>query len=253
MDVDVRRLSADLFRADAGGNETTPTLIGPEIIDLCASLDTDPPVFVPVCDDPHGLYGFCNVGVLEKIKADGGTIRFGWNIWEYPGVYLNAEFHAVWVSPAGELIDITPKPDGETRIVFASDPTYSPDFDFLKRPNNRRARLYRPDRAKIAQAKIATLTRSQIEYETKRATRKGMTLTQWIESRLPIDPLPDLIDGFIRDADEHESLMIPVGVGQLRCTNIYRARELARDKQQKLGEIQRLVGEQPLSVGQIKV
>jgi hypothetical protein len=145
MDV-VRQLSNDLFAKAAAvvgvSHETTPGAITAEIIGLCESLNADPPVYVPVGDDPHGMYGFCNLGVLDKIKAEGGEIRFGWSIWEYPGVYLTAEFHAVWVHPTGNLVDITPKPDRETRIVFAGDPTLPPDFDFAKRPNNRRARIY---------------------------------------------------------------------------------------------------------------
>jgi len=247
MDMDVRQLSADLFaRAAAvggGTNETTPAAIGPDIIALCESLKTDPPLYVPVQTDPNGMFGFCNVGVLEKTKADGGTIRFGWCIWEFAGVCLTAEFHAVWVDPTGKLVDITPKPDRETRIVFAGDPTYPPDFDFTKRPKNCRARLHRPaDRAKLAQAKIATFTESQLKYETGRATRKGVTLEQWMEARIPIDPLPDLIDGFIRNADEQESLweFNPTGIGT-RCTNTRRLMQLTHNQQLNLSKIRKLI------------
>jgi hypothetical protein len=246
MDVDVKKVSADLFRQAAsvagGSNETTPTTIGPEIVALCESINADPPVIVPVCKDPNGLYGFCNVGVLEKVKVDGGTIRFGWNIWEYPGVYLTAEFHAVWVDPVGNLVDITPKPDGETRIVFGGDRTYPHDFDFTKRPNNRRARIYQPaDQGKLAQERIATFSASQVAYETKRATHKGLTLEQWIESRLPIDPLPDLIDTFIRDADERESLIIPVSAGLVKTTNQPRLNELILKQRRTLAKIHDLL------------
>lgn len=226
--MDIRQLSNDLFAKAAavagGSHESTPGAINPEIIGLREALNADSPVFVPVRDDPHGMYAFCNHGVLEKIEADGGAIRFGWNIWEYPGVYLTAEFHAVWIDPTGNLVDITPKPDRETRIVFVSDPTYPPDFDFAKRPNNRRARVYEPaDRVKLAEGRIATFHRSQIEYETNRAVRKGSTLKQWIASRLPVDPLPKLIDEFIRAADEREKLWVPSasGVGT-RCIDPYR-------------------------------
>jgi hypothetical protein len=107
MDMKVRQLSADLFaRAAAvggGSNETTPVAISPDIIALCESLKTDPPGYVPVQTDPYGIFGFCNVGVLEKTKADGGTIRFGWCIWEYSRVWLIAEFHALWADPTGKL------------------------------------------------------------------------------------------------------------------------------------------------------
>jgi hypothetical protein len=246
MDVDVRQLSADLFAQAAalagGSNETAPVAISPDIISLCESLKTDPPGYVPVQTDPTGMFGFCNVGVLEKTKADGGTIRFGWCIWEFAGVCLTAEFHAVWVDPTGKLVDITPKPDGETRIVFAGDPTYPPDFDFTKRPNNRRSRIYQPvDRTELAQAKIATFSESQLKYETGRATRKGVTLEQWMEARIPIDPLPDLIDAFIRDAAERESLLKLVSTGIVRNTNPQRVNELARNQRRNLGKIGKLI------------
>jgi len=243
--MNVRQLAAALFAKTAvGGNETTPIAISPDIIAFCESLKADAPVYVQVQSDPDGMFGFCNVGVLEKTKADGGTIRYGWCIWEYPGVWLIAEFHAVWVNPTGALIDITPKPDGETCIVFAGDPTYPPDFDFKKRPINRRWRIYQPpDRAELARAKIATFTEAQLKYEVERATQKGVTLEQWIEARIPIDPLSDHIEAFFRDADERDGLweFNPTGIGT-RCTNPQRVSELARNQQRHLIEIGKLIG-----------
>lgn len=85
MDMDVRQLSADQFGkavARGGSNETTPVAIGSDVIALCESLKTDSPGYVPLQTDQNGMFGFCNVGVLEKTKADGGTIRFGWCVWE---------------------------------------------------------------------------------------------------------------------------------------------------------------------------
>jgi hypothetical protein len=139
-------------------------------------------------------------------------------------------------------VDITPKPDSETRIAFAGDPTYPPDFDFTKRPNNRRSRIYQPpDRAELAQAKIATFTESQLNYEVRRATRKGVTLEHWIEARIPIDPLLDHIDAFIRDADERESLLKLVATGIVRNTDPQRVKELARNQRRNLSEIRKLI------------
>ena len=247
----VKQASTELFAKAAAapsGKETTPIAITPAVISLCESLNAEPPTYVPVRQDPHGIYGFCNLGVVEKIKADGGTIRFGWNIWEYPGLYLTAEFHAVWVDAAGTLIDITPKPDGETQIVFAGDPSYPQDFDFTKRPGSRRARSYEAaSRTEIARARIATFTPSQVKYETGRAMKKGMTLEQWVESKLPVDRLPGLIDDFLRAADESDTLFKPIdplvmGFGT-QCTNPQRAMELGRYRQQRMGEILRLIGQ----------
>ena len=76
--------------------------------------------------------------MLEKARHDGGNTGFGWTIWEWRArVFLNAEFHAVWVLPDNELIDITSKPEGEARITFVSDESYPADFHHTKRPINR--------------------------------------------------------------------------------------------------------------------
>ena len=115
---------------------TTPIEITPEIIALCESLHITPPVYVPVVSDPHGVCGFCFPSVLDKIKDDGGSISFGWIVWERPKLLLSAEFHAVWVDQSGNFVDITPKHEDDiAEIVFAPDPSYPPNFDFWQRPN----------------------------------------------------------------------------------------------------------------------
>jgi len=47
--------------------------------------------------------------VAEQVAAEGGQQVFGWALWELPGVFIEAEFHSVWQSPAGELVDIVPR------------------------------------------------------------------------------------------------------------------------------------------------
>ncbi len=46
---------------------------------------------------------------------------FGWTIWEWPKVYVEAEHHAVWRDTNGYLVDVTPKHDKEERILFLPD------------------------------------------------------------------------------------------------------------------------------------
>lgn len=60
----------------------------------------------------------CFPNVQAKIRNAGGRMLCGWQIWEWPHVLVEAEFHAVWVSPQGACVDITPKQHGETRILF---------------------------------------------------------------------------------------------------------------------------------------
>lgn len=54
----------------------------------------------------------CFENVLEKIRRDGGYIRFGWTfhyrIAQDIGGYLFVTHHAVWHAPDGRLIDVTP-------------------------------------------------------------------------------------------------------------------------------------------------
>lgn len=45
----------------------------------------------------------------------------GWQLWEWPHVLVEAEFHAVWQSPQGQMIDLTPKPHQESTVLFVPD------------------------------------------------------------------------------------------------------------------------------------
>lgn len=160
---------------DASGQATDATTPGviTEIIENFAASLGGPPQFVPVRQDQYGLFNWCSDGVLEKVSNEGGGIRFGWTIWEWPKILLTAEFHAVWITPSGELIDITPKPHRETRIVFVPDESYPADFDFDNRPTNRRFRIPQaPDYKGLAEAEISRMKLPQLEYEQKRAARK---------------------------------------------------------------------------------
>lgn len=62
----------------------------------------------------------CFPVVAERVEADGGERILGWQIWQGQ-LLVEAEFHAVWKTPDGELIDITPKPIPLDRILFVAD------------------------------------------------------------------------------------------------------------------------------------
>ncbi|MBB3802275.1 hypothetical protein FHR47_002542 [Xanthomonas arboricola] len=79
------------------------------------------PVYLPVQPEADAIVHECFPNVQAKIARDGGQMQCGWQLWEWPHVLVEAEFHAVWVSPTGEMVDITPKPEGETRILFVPD------------------------------------------------------------------------------------------------------------------------------------
>ncbi|HEU4325421.1 MAG TPA: SEC-C metal-binding domain-containing protein, partial [Roseiflexaceae bacterium] len=63
----------------------------------------------------------CFNNVLAKVKSDGGNIQYGWIIWEWPNLFLEAEFHAVWITPDGNYMDITPRQINIPQILFLPD------------------------------------------------------------------------------------------------------------------------------------
>lgn len=101
---------------------TTPTSITPAIRKLCAKIGSDcEPVFVPVRAEAGARRDYCYQNVEAKVTSSSGEVQHGWIIWETPGLLVEGEFHACWVSPEGELLDVSPKPDGETTILFLPD------------------------------------------------------------------------------------------------------------------------------------
>ncbi len=101
---------------------TTPTQITTEIEYFFNEIvPSDKPVFVSVEPEHNSRVDHCFFNVPEKVALHGGSMQYGWIIWETPRILLDAEFHAVWRSPKNSLIDVSPKPDGEKRILFLSD------------------------------------------------------------------------------------------------------------------------------------
>lgn len=77
--------------------------------------------YLRVQPEPGATVNGCFSNVHAKAARDGGRRLCGWQLWEWPGVLVEAEFHAVWLSPAGEMVEITPKPHGESTILFVPD------------------------------------------------------------------------------------------------------------------------------------
>ncbi len=104
-------------------NSTTPKTVSEAIKVFCADIDSaQPPIYVPVRPDPTAAINSCFGSVSNFVSRGGGSIQYGWIIWAgSKQLFLEAEFHAVWVSPFYEMIDITPKIDGEVNILFLPD------------------------------------------------------------------------------------------------------------------------------------
>lgn len=102
--------------------ETTPKKLTPKITALCEHLAPGKqPATIPVRPEPTAIYGECYINVQNAIATRGGSCQTGWIIWQQPGILLNAERHACWVSPKGDLVDITPKLHDETEVLFLTD------------------------------------------------------------------------------------------------------------------------------------
>ncbi|MGI6093238.1 MAG: hypothetical protein GX348_10900 [Veillonellaceae bacterium] len=99
-----------------------PNKITKEVEELCHRINEDrQPVYVTVDTTvPASQDTDCIKNVALKIVKDGGDFQFGWAIWEWPSVMLEAEFWVVWVNHDGQLIDVTPRGRGD-KILFISD------------------------------------------------------------------------------------------------------------------------------------
>lgn len=109
-------------------NSTTPPNITRHIRQLIAKVvPGGKPDYLTIHPEFDAVVNECFPNVAAKVARAGGRMLCGWQIWEWPHVMVEAEFHAVWVSPEGQHVDITPKPHGEATILFVPDTrrTYS--------------------------------------------------------------------------------------------------------------------------------
>lgn len=209
-------------------HETTPFEVTAGIVDLCAELGDGTPVFVDVSAPPTSRVGWCFSNVADMVADKGGAPQHGWLIWLARGLWVNAEFHVVWQAPDGGLFDVTPKPDGESRIMFMPDPTYGPHFDFYRRPNSVRMRVYRHDERREGLAiKIAAFSDVRLSYEKAKARSKGVTVAQSVGMGAKRDRLEKLLDGFLEDVGNLESMLVPTPNGMV-CKDARREDELVR-------------------------
>jgi hypothetical protein len=102
---------------------TTPNTIGPSVEALRKELHLqEEPIWIPVQSRSDSKPADCFCDVKHQIAEFGGSAIYGWQIWEWPRIMIEAEFHAVWNSPDEEILDVSVKPDGENRILFLPDP-----------------------------------------------------------------------------------------------------------------------------------
>lgn len=103
-------------------NTTTPATISKQISALCQKIDPEyKPFYIEVKPDKNSIPHECFENVNLRVQKQGGSIQYGWVIWEWPTIYIEAEFHVIWVSPSREFVDITPNDYGVNKILFLPD------------------------------------------------------------------------------------------------------------------------------------
>lgn len=114
-----------------------PKEISSHVIELCKQIDpSSQPTYLSVQSN-SGKINECFANVDRHIYTHGGSKQHGWLIWEWPGVYVEGEFHCVWSDPDGKLIDITPRFDNATEVLFLPDSKLV--YQGVSRPNRRLA------------------------------------------------------------------------------------------------------------------
>jgi hypothetical protein len=100
-----------------------PKLIKPYVVSFCRSVVAKPePRYVPLEPIESAEPDSCFELVPSHVAKNGGAMSIGWSVWEWPQVFIEAEFHAIWVCPDGREVDITPKKIPQRRILFLPDP-----------------------------------------------------------------------------------------------------------------------------------
>lgn len=92
------------------------------ILKLARQIDaSNAPDYVPVEPGDDCRADSCFQNVRAMIRRDGGSMQHGWRMREQPAVFVEGEFYAVWRRPDGGLVDVTPRTDGLTEILFLPD------------------------------------------------------------------------------------------------------------------------------------
>lgn len=108
--------------------ETTPAKITDKIIELCNEIvPGEIPQYIPVKPQEWSRPMECFPNVEKMVQEYGGQQVNGRAIWQWSNILVEAEAHAVWKSPEGQLIDITPHDYNEEKILFLCDKSMTYD------------------------------------------------------------------------------------------------------------------------------
>jgi len=234
-------LSEALLCADdeAFPDVVVPADITPDVAAFATELSPLPLQHIPRIEEDNSNYGWPADNVHAKIQRDGGDIRFGWRLREWPGVLLMANFHAAWLDPQGALIDITADiTEGDTSL-FLPIPTDTPAPDPTQNPAPRYYITHRrPDTSADVADRIARMKPAQRAYEERRASKAGTTLEQWLNDKHHPDLAQKLIPLFIKACQRFDEnlLTLPESVAAT-IARIEQARACAVAQTQEAADI----------------
>ena len=101
------------------------------------------PIYIRIRPEPGCEPLDCYHSVRRKVTEMGGRIQYGWAVWEWPKVFIEAEAHAVYDPGDGApWMDITPgqNPDHKRRLFIPDDSaTYDFESEGVRRDNIRKA------------------------------------------------------------------------------------------------------------------
>lgn len=102
--------------------DIVPKSLTRELLDFCAEISPETPLFVPSIPCFDAQVSNCFDNAARKVWRDGGASAFGWAIWNVPNLSFEAEHHGIWQSAQGELIDVSPQINNAPTILFLPDP-----------------------------------------------------------------------------------------------------------------------------------
>lgn len=156
-------------------NPTTPENISERVREFCSEInDACSPTFVDVEPFHNAGLNECFYNVRDYVALNGGHQVFGWIIWEWTSFFIEAEYHSIWADNSMKFLDITPKIDGEKRILFLQDNKLKFDFNRPKWRDNKRKAVH-PDVA-ISNFLEAQRKLSQFKIHNSRPKGRGKEL-----------------------------------------------------------------------------
>ena len=92
------------------------------VSEFCKRLNPDfEAVIVDLKPADGAQIGQWKANVDAKVAKDGGTCLEGWAIWYQDDIIVEGEACAIWKSPKGDLLDITPREDAYPQIMFVEE------------------------------------------------------------------------------------------------------------------------------------